>query len=102
MRQHVAKLGLAVLVGGGGGCSLIYNPDHIKVVADAKEFMDAPPPDSQIIVDANPSAISFDSMESNYPLSIDEGVGTLGAYPAILELHGDNFTPMATAVSYTH
>jgi len=96
MRQHVAKLGLAFLVGGGGGCSLIYNPDHIKVVADAKEFMDAPPPDSQIIVDANPSAISFDSTESNYPVAIDEGVGNHGAYPAIVELHGDNFTSMAT------
>ena len=95
MRHRLAKLGLAILVG-GGGCSLIYNPSNLPKVADAKDFQDAPPPDTEIITDANPSAIAFDAMEPNYPASIDEGVGEMGSYPAIIELHGQEFTSMAT------
>jgi hypothetical protein len=98
MRHYVAKAGLLFLV--GGGCSLIYNADHIPVVADAKEFHDVPPPDSQIVVDANPMAVSFDPSTPVYPAAIDEGVGMFGSYPAIVALHGVNFVSTAT-VTFT-
>jgi hypothetical protein len=100
MRQHVAKLGLAILVG-GGGCSLLYNPSNIKGASDAKEFHDVPPPDMEMIVDANPMNVMIDTtMLPPYPAAIDEGVGLFNSHPAIVAVHGDNFIATAT-VSFT-
>ena len=88
----MAKLGLALLLC-TSGCSLIYNPDHIKVVADAKEFMDAPPPDVEVIADADHSMIS---LTGAYPATINEGAGDGGSRPAIVELDGMNFEKAAS------
>lgn len=93
MRLHLAKLGLATVVV-AGACSLIYNPDHIKLVSDAKEFMDAPPPDVEMIVDANPTAIGIGSGSmAPYPAQILEGAGAAGtnSRPAIVILQGHDF-----------
>src|SRR5438132_1185535 len=86
MRHSVAKLGLVFLV--GGGCSLIYNESNIKVPPDAKIFKDGPPPDTEVIVDANPTAIGITDV---YPAMILEGSGIGNSRPAIVIIHGHDF-----------
>ena len=83
MRQCLANVGLAVLV---GGCSLIYNADNLP-----KERADAFVADAAI--DANPAALSVDAV---LPTKIDEGQGDFGSRPQILVVHGSNFVTGAT------
>jgi hypothetical protein len=84
MRQRVAQLLPAVLV---GGCSLIYNPNNI----------DKPPIDSgetsidvDIRADANPLALE---LTEAFPLTVYEGAGLAnsGNRPALVVLRGRQF-----------
>ncbi|MGE5186107.1 MAG: hypothetical protein ACM31C_28825 [Acidobacteriota bacterium] len=93
MRQHLAKLALACLV---GGCSLLYNPSNIsKQPIDGA--IDAP------AIDANAANLSVIAAA---PSIIDEGQGDFGSRPAVLVVHGSNFVVGAqvtiTAASTIH
>jgi hypothetical protein len=90
MRQHLVKLAPAFLV---GGCSLIYNPNNIKPPADSSIDM-RPPIDMEIVADADPTMLAFDSV---FPTAVYEGVGTGGGRPAVVVLYGHNFAPDAQA-----
>src|SRR5881275_1212857 len=91
MRHYLATLGLVLV---GGGCSLIYNQSNIKVPPDAKEYMDAPPPDMEINADADHSMIA---VTSAFPATINEGAGDGGSRPAIVEVRGTNFEKATSA-----
>lgn len=87
MRQHVAKLVPAFLV---GGCSLIYNPSNIdKPMTDARMIdMGEVAVDVEIRADAMPRDLTI--MEA-FPTTIDEGSGTGGSRAAVVVLRGHNF-----------
>jgi hypothetical protein len=93
MRQHLAKLAPAVLV---GGCSLIYNPSNIdKPMIDARMIdMGEVAIDVEIRADAMPRDLSI--MEA-FPATIDEGSGTGGSRDAVVVLRGHNFVKDAAA-----
>ena len=96
MRQHLANLGLAFLV---GGCSLIYNPSNISP-RPIDAAIDSPP---DVAIDANPVNLSIDGAA---PSIIDEGQGDGSSRPAVLVIHGSNFVTGAqvaiTATSTIH
>jgi hypothetical protein len=93
MRQHLAKLAPAFLV---GGCSLIYNPSNIdKPMIDARMIdMGEVPVDIEIRADAMPRDLSI--MEA-FPTTIEEGSGTGGSRAAVVVLRGHNFVKDAAA-----
>lgn len=93
MRQHVAKLVPAFLV---GGCSLIYNPSNIdKPMTDARLIdMGEVAIDVEIRADAMPRDLVI--MEA-FPTTIDEGSGTGGSRAAVVVLRGHNFVKDAAA-----
>lgn len=93
MRQHLAKLGLGVLV---GGCSLIYNPNNIdRPPADARLIdMGEMPVDVEIRADASPRDLE---VTEAFPATIDEGTGTGGSRPAIVVVRGKHFVKDAAA-----
>lgn len=75
MRWSLVAVGAPALA----GCSLIYNPNNL--------------PDPRIIdahvVDADPCALEVNSI---VPRVIDEGQGDNGSAPALLVVHGNNFS----------
>lgn len=77
---------LAVLA--AGGCSIFYNPDKIPKPTDAKVYLDAPPPDTEIVDAPMPQNIVLDGV---YPPTVDEGTGVGTSRPAIVILHGAQF-----------
>jgi hypothetical protein len=90
LRQHLAKLAPAILV---GGCSLIYNPSSIgKAPADATDApvidMGETPVDVEIRADINPTAIE---LTEAFPTTINEGAGQNGARAALVVLRGKQF-----------
>lgn len=101
MRQYVARLVPAVLV---GGCSLIYNPSNISkpppdatdgqgidalMTADAR--IDAPP-----LFDANPGMLALEDVAPNV---IFEGQGLGGSRPALLVIRGHHIIPDGLSVT---
>ncbi len=86
MRQSLALPGLAFLV---GGCSIIYNPDHITGAFDGA--VDSPP-DSQPI-DANAAGLTLTQVDS--PILL-EGQGTGASRKALLVIEGTNIVSGAT------
>jgi hypothetical protein len=87
MRQHVAKLAPAVLV---GGCSLIYNPNDIdRAMIDARTIDTGETPvDMEMRADAMPRDLT---VSEAFPPTIDEGSGTGGSRKAVVVLKGHNF-----------
>jgi hypothetical protein len=87
MRQHLAKLAPAFLV---GGCSLIYNPSNIDRVPPDSRFMDMAeiPVDADIRADAMPGDLAITEA---FPLTINEGAGTDGSRASIVVLRGMHF-----------
>jgi hypothetical protein len=85
VRHLVAISGLVV---SGGGCSLLYNPSNIGTGQQ-----DAAGPDVEIIADADPSMMVVDSV---FPATLYEGVGTLGGRASLLVLHGHHFVKDAS------
>lgn len=103
MRQHVAKLAPALLV---GGCSLLYNPNNIgKAPIDATDApsIDAPMTadadiDAPPLADANPGMLMLlDVM----PKVIYEGQGQFNSRPAIVVLRGHHFVGEGLTVDIT-
>lgn len=93
MRQHVAKLAPAFLV---GGCSLIYNPSNIdKPMTDARPIdMGEVPIDIEIRADAMPRDLAITEA---WPTTVDEGSGTGGSRAAVVVLRGMHFVKGADA-----
>lgn len=93
MRQHLAKLAPAFLV---GGCSLIYNPSNIdKPMADARLIdMGEVPIDIEIRADAMPRDLTITEA---WPTTVDEGSGTGGSRAAVVVLRGEHFVKNADA-----
>lgn len=92
MRQHLAVLGCAFVV---GGCSLIYNPSNIGP-GGKDATIDAPPdapPDAEIILDTNPAALALTGVT---PTELDEGQGSAGGRPTVLYIDGSQITADAT------
>src|SRR5260370_31487459 len=81
MGQQLVFAGIATLV---GGCSLIFNPNNLPA-----QKIDAPKMDA---ADANPANLMLLDL---FPMTIDEGAGEGGSRPAIVVLHGHNFTQQA-------
>ncbi len=86
MRQSLALSGLAFLV---GGCSIIYNPDHITGSFDGA--VDSPPDSPPI--DANPAALTLTQVDT---APLFEGQGAENSRPAVLVVEGTNITSDAT------
>jgi len=78
---------LAVVVPLLGGCSFIYNPDHINKDIDAKVV------DTEHVVDVNPAGLT---LTYAYPAVVYEGVGTGGSRPAVVVIRGEEIAPSAT------
>lgn len=90
MRHYRALLAPTVLV---GGCSLIYNPSNIgQAPADATDApmidMGEVAVDVEIRMDSMPLDLSVDSA---FPETVDEGVGTGGSRKGLVVLRGHNF-----------
>jgi hypothetical protein len=100
MRQYVAKLSPAFLL---GGCSLLYNPSNIgkapidgqvvdvEMTADAR--IDAPP-----LFDADPSMLTLEDVAPNF---IYEGQGQGGSRQALLVIRGHHIIAAGLSVAIT-
>ncbi len=88
MRQSLTLSGLAFLL---GGCSIIYNPDHITGSFDGA--IDSPPIDAPRPIDANPAGLTLTQVDS--PILL-EGQGTGASRKALLVIEGTNITAGAT------
>ncbi|MEP6861423.1 MAG: hypothetical protein ABJE66_12420 [Deltaproteobacteria bacterium] len=82
MRQR-----LAVLVPLLGGCSFIYNPDHINRNIDAQVA------DVEIVTDVDPTMLQIDDV---FPHLVYEGAGTGHAAPAVFVITGKQIAADAT------
>lgn len=88
------------------GCSFLFNPDNIKQppadakAIDAKVFLDAPPIDTAVDspppADADPTMLAADAV---YPADLYEGQGDGNSRPALVVIHGKNFSQQGLTVT---
>src|SRR5688572_21399903 len=90
MRQALAN---ALLVSTTlAGCSVFYDTGELPNIDAASDTG----PDAEIIVDADPTMITVESVK---PAQIFEGQGVDGSRPAVLLIQGTNFVDNGTMVA---
>jgi hypothetical protein len=85
MRQLAATVFL-------GGCSFIFNPDHINRDIDA-HVDDAYVADVEVIADVDITALHLDYA---FPATVYEGAGQANARPSLVVIRGEQISPTAT------
>lgn len=85
MRQLAATVFL-------GGCSFIFNPDHINRDNDA-HVDDAYVADVEVIADVDVTALKLDYA---YPATVYEGAGQANGRPSLVVIRGAQISPTAT------
>lgn len=81
-----------ILLGGLGGCSLVYNPSNLPPPSDA-------PIDMKLVLDADPSMLTLEGVT---PALVLEGQGDDGGRKAVIVIQGKHIVPGATVTITKH
>ncbi|HEY5934299.1 MAG TPA: hypothetical protein VIU61_06690, partial [Kofleriaceae bacterium] len=83
---------IILVVGGLGGCSLIYNPSNLPPPSDA-------PIDMKLVLDADPAMLTIERVT---PELLLEGQGDGGSRKAVVVIHGKHIVAGATVTITRH